>query len=119
MFNFLAKMIGRGNGREVAFSRGENNKLALAQAGLRSGMWVALADPFSEGTAIGIVTGCTAQGVVELRLADEKGENLETFPRLKLVGDLRQAYLEEIPRRPGTVDTEHLRALGYKNRSEA
>jgi hypothetical protein len=98
------------------------DKQALTAAELRPGMWVRLKD-----ASIGILTGCSAEGVAEVTRIKpdgstlmELGENDQAVPAIVLARaqDLKQADIEDIPeqRRP---PFESLYALGYQHRSAA
>jgi hypothetical protein len=103
----------------------------LADAGLRSGMWVAPADNselVALGTGIvGILTGCTSEGVAEVTLVKPDGttqmalgDNDQAVPATLSVpvDSLRQAYLDEIPE-PRRGNPATLARMGYVERGSA
>jgi hypothetical protein len=95
----------------------------LADAGLRSGMWVTGRD----APLTGILTGCTSDGVAEVTLVKPDGttqmalnDKDEVVPNIwaTSVDALRQAYLDEIPE-PRRSNPITLARLGYVKRASA
>jgi hypothetical protein len=107
----------------VVPQRSNIHHATLADAGLRSGMWVVP----NGGGAVGILTGCAPDGIAEVTLVKPDGTtqmtldaNDQPVPAVShvLVGALRQAYLDEIPE-PRRSNRHTLARLGYVDRSTA
>lgn len=119
---FLGKILWRQPQSLIVAPKSIVDDAAMQAFQLRKGMWVTL-----ESGEIGILTGCSVDGIGEVTMTKYDGTTVMTLDSndkavplviLKPLADLRQAYIEEIPE-PRRPDRGTLAKLGYINRPEA